>query len=245
VEQESPCVDTSGDPIKGLLYTYKHLVQLFNIDYITLQDVNDPALVNRLAKDDSIMGAVAVRFGQIFDSSIIDALMKKGFFWNLHGAILPKYKGLLLVYRAIQHNENEFGWTLHWLNEKIDDGAIIDICKIPFNSKQPILDTLFEICPLGAEMLWRHIVLYVNEGQVPQIYQDPSSESHYYSNPTDAEMREFERQGIVFTDSNAFPRQIAQKFCITGTRRATILENLVAEAVSKLTYTLPELVKMT
>lgn len=44
---------------------------------------------------------------------------------NIHPSILPKYKGLNAIERAYNDKEKEIGVTIHYVNEKVDDGKII------------------------------------------------------------------------------------------------------------------------
>ena len=45
---------------------------------------------------------------------------------NLHPSLLPKYKGLHAVEQALKAGEDETGCTVHFVNEEMDSGEIID-----------------------------------------------------------------------------------------------------------------------
>jgi methionyl-tRNA formyltransferase len=51
--------------------------------------------------------------------------------FNLHGSLLPKYRGRAPVNWAVIHGERETGATLHVMNEKPDNGAVVDQCAVP------------------------------------------------------------------------------------------------------------------
>ncbi|MBB5016831.1 methionyl-tRNA formyltransferase [Chitinivorax tropicus] len=51
--------------------------------------------------------------------------------YNMHGSLLPKYRGRVPVNWAIIHGETETGATLHVMNEKPDNGAIVDQTAVP------------------------------------------------------------------------------------------------------------------
>ncbi|MDA1283778.1 MAG: formyltransferase family protein [Proteobacteria bacterium] len=44
---------------------------------------------------------------------------------NLHPSILPNYKGLMTHKRMIINNEKYYGFTIHRVNQSIDDGKIL------------------------------------------------------------------------------------------------------------------------
>ena len=44
---------------------------------------------------------------------------------NIHPSLLPKYKGLNVVQRAMEAGEEKTGCTVHYVNEELDGGEII------------------------------------------------------------------------------------------------------------------------
>ena len=51
--------------------------------------------------------------------------------YNMHGSLLPKYRGRVPVNWAIIHGETETGATLHAMTEKPDNGAIVAQESVP------------------------------------------------------------------------------------------------------------------
>ena len=50
---------------------------------------------------------------------------------NLHPSLLPKYKGLHAVERALESGDDETGCTVHWVTEELDSGGIIRQQTVP------------------------------------------------------------------------------------------------------------------
>ena len=50
---------------------------------------------------------------------------------NVHPSLLPKYKGLHAVQQALESGDKETGCTVHYVNEELDGGAIIDRSIVP------------------------------------------------------------------------------------------------------------------
>ena len=50
---------------------------------------------------------------------------------NVHPSLLPKYKGLNVVERAMESGDEETGCTVHYVNEELDGGEIILQGKVP------------------------------------------------------------------------------------------------------------------
>ena len=50
---------------------------------------------------------------------------------NIHPSLLPKYKGLHAVEQAIHSKDNVTGCTVHYVNNELDGGEIIQQAKVP------------------------------------------------------------------------------------------------------------------
>ncbi|MCF6176051.1 MAG: hypothetical protein L3J71_09825 [Victivallaceae bacterium] len=54
---------------------------------------------------------------------------------NVHGAPLPKYRGLMPAFWMLKNNETEGAATVHVLDERLDDGDIILQQKVSISSE--------------------------------------------------------------------------------------------------------------
>ena len=66
---------------------------------------------------------------RIVTNKLLDAFPDKVI--NLHPSLLPKYKGLNVIERAMEAGEKETGCTVHFVNEELDDGPIILQRRVP------------------------------------------------------------------------------------------------------------------
>lgn len=90
--------------------------------------------------------------------------------FNLHGSLLPKYRGAAPINRAIMNGETETGITTFFLKHEIDTGDIIGRKSIPITDEDnagTIHDRLME---LGAEMV-AQTVRDIEAGTVSSIPQ--------------------------------------------------------------------------
>jgi methionyl-tRNA formyltransferase len=107
--------------------SFRQLATRYGGTFVEIKDVNDPDFLESIRTDKELCGAISIRFLQVFEAPAIQTFEQKGFLWNLHGGILPQYKGLLLPFRAIANGEKESGLTLHKIREGIDTGDILEI----------------------------------------------------------------------------------------------------------------------
>jgi phosphoribosylglycinamide formyltransferase-1 len=76
---------------------------------------------------------------KIISKKIINNYQKK--IINIHPSLLPKFKGLNTYERIIEKKEIKTGCTVHYVNNKIDDGNII-VKKSFFLSSEENKETL-------------------------------------------------------------------------------------------------------
>ncbi len=75
--------------------------------------------------------------------------------FNMHGSLLPKYRGRVPTNWAVLHGETEAGATLHEMVEKPDAGYIVDQTVVPILPDDTAHE-VFEKTTVAAEQtLWR------------------------------------------------------------------------------------------
>ncbi len=83
---------------------------------------------------------------------IVWAMPPKGTF-NLHGSLLPKYRGAAPINRAIMNGETETGVTTFFLTHEIDTGDIIDARSISIAPDENAGSVHDRLMILGADMV--------------------------------------------------------------------------------------------
>jgi methionyl-tRNA formyltransferase len=94
----------------------------FGVPLLTPEKCRDPDFVEVLRKLEADAMVVA-SYGQILSQAVLDATTRGGI--NLHGSILPKYRGAAPIQRAILRREKETGVTLMQMARGMDTGDII------------------------------------------------------------------------------------------------------------------------
>ena len=98
------------------------LANKLNIKCFNFKNVNMLNNINRMNKFNSDL-LVSVSYDQIFKKKIIECC-DLGII-NCHCGALPYYRGRSPINWAIINGEKSFGVTVHYVNEKIDQGNII------------------------------------------------------------------------------------------------------------------------
>jgi methionyl-tRNA formyltransferase len=93
-----------------------------DVPFATDPDVNRPDFVNAVRQYDADIH-VSMSFDQILDRTLLN-LAPKGFI-NCHAGALPFYRGRNVLNWALINGEDQFGVTVHYIEEEIDTGDII------------------------------------------------------------------------------------------------------------------------
>ena len=82
---------------------------------------------------------------------------------NVHPSLLPKYKGLNVVERAMEAGDKVTGCTVHYVNEELDGGEIIKQGEVPImpddtveSLTKAIQRMEYAILPAAIQELSRH-----------------------------------------------------------------------------------------
>lgn len=100
------------------------------------------------------------------------SLAKSGAY-NMHGSLLPKYRGRVPVNWAIIHGETETGATLHLMTEKPDNGDIIAQTAGPILPDDTALE-VFRKVTCAAEITLHGVLPDLISGRAKTLKQDLS-----------------------------------------------------------------------
>ncbi len=111
---------------------------------------------------------IVVAFGQILTEDFMGSF-RFGCV-NVHGSILPKWRGAAPIQRSIEAGDEESGVTLQRMVKKLDAGDIIGIRKVKITPEMDAMQLHDELALLGADLLRVELMDYVrgNLGPVPQ-----------------------------------------------------------------------------
>ncbi len=97
---------------------------------------------------------------------------------NLHGSLLPRYRGRCPVNWVLIHGERESGVTLHYMVEKADRGDVVAQRAVPITDDDTAL-TLFHKLTDAAAGLMREFYPRLAAGTAPRVAQDQSQASYF------------------------------------------------------------------
>ncbi|OAB46473.1 methionyl-tRNA formyltransferase [Paenibacillus antarcticus] len=146
----------------------KEVALEYGLPVLQPQRMRSPEAVAELAayKPDLIVTAA---YGQILPKAVLD-LPFRGCV-NIHGSLLPKYRGGAPIQRSIINGETVTGITLMYMAEGLDTGDMIAQVEIAIE-EEDTSGTIFEkLSEVGATLLQRQLP-HLLEGEVTRIPQN-------------------------------------------------------------------------
>lgn len=173
---------------------------------------------------------VTCAYGQIIPEVLLNA-PRLGCI-NVHGSLLPKYRGGAPIHHAIINGESETGITIMYMDKGMDSGDIINTRVVPIQDTDN-LDSLYKKMSLvGAELLIDTIPSII-DGTNKRIKQDEKLVTFGYNITKDEEK-------LIFDDNsrNVFNKirglsSVPGAYCYFGDLRLKIYESFITDIISK------------
>ncbi len=145
-----------------------NLAEKNHIPWVTNENINSDAFLDWMSSHQSDL-FISMSFNQIFKKRTFE-LPSFGTV-NCHAGMLPFYRGRNILNWALINDEKEFGITVHYIDEGIDTGDIIDQKIFPITDSDnysTLLDKAIKECPTilyGA-------VKKISSGNAKRIHQE-------------------------------------------------------------------------
>jgi methionyl-tRNA formyltransferase len=146
------------------------LARRHNIPVHTPASVNTPEWIERIRalKPDLIL---SFYYRNLISPEIL-ALPRLGAF-NMHGSLLPKYRGRAPVNWAIIHGERKTGVTLHHMTARADAGDIVDQEAVTIGPRENVREVFAKVTVAARKLLARRLD-DLTRGTAPRRVQDES-----------------------------------------------------------------------
>ena len=157
-------------------FTLKDYARKFSIDYLVPKNINDQNFIDKISLYRCDL-FVSMSFNQIFKKQII-GLTNEGII-NCHAGKLPYYRGRNVLNWVLINDEQEFGITVHFVDEGIDTGDIILQKTFQINDQDnysTLLEKAYTECP---NILYESILLF-KKGKVKSYKQNKLSPLGFY-----------------------------------------------------------------
>jgi UDP-4-amino-4-deoxy-L-arabinose formyltransferase/UDP-glucuronic acid dehydrogenase (UDP-4-keto-hexauronic acid decarboxylating) len=146
-----------------------------NIPVYAPEDINHPLWVKKIRElEPDILFSLYYR--HLVQSPILD-IPPKGCL-NLHGSLLPKYRGRVPINWVLVNGEKETGVTLHYMTPRPDDGDIVCQKRIPI-SQEDTARSLHEKAAAATLEMLDEILARILDGTAPKEPQDHAAATYF------------------------------------------------------------------
>lgn len=152
-----------ASPVKELALA--HGLTVFTPETVNTQEFRDT--IAALGAE----GAVVVAFGQILGQKFLD-LFPRGCV-NIHGSILPRWRGAAPIQRAIMNGDTATGVALQVMVKKLDAGPVLGVRRLALSDDMDALSVHDQLKELGADLLHIEYMDYLR-GNLQPTAQDES-----------------------------------------------------------------------
>lgn len=118
---------------------------------------------------------VVVAYGQILSQKVLNLPSVKSI--NIHGSILPKYRGASPIEQSLLNCDAETGISIMEMTAKMDEGPVYEIHKIAIGHTDDNLTLREKLSQLGAIKL-PDCLVKIKQGQIKPTVQDESKATY-------------------------------------------------------------------
>lgn len=161
----------SGKPASS---DVKLCAEQYGIPVFQPEKVREEASVERLRRENADIFVVAA-FGQLLPKTILE--MPRFGCINIHGSLLPAYRGAAPVQWAVLDGQKEAGDTIMQMNEGLDTGDILMQESIPLSADETAGSLYDKLSSMGGPLLLKALDA-IEEGTVTPVPQGDSG-THY------------------------------------------------------------------
>jgi methionyl-tRNA formyltransferase len=119
--------------------------------------------------------AVVVAYGKILPVAVLEALPRGCI--NVHGSLLPRYRGAAPVQWAVIHGDAETGVSILQLDEGMDTGPVYLERRVAIDPEETSGELMERLAPIGAEALLE-VIAAMAAGTARAVAQDHAAASH-------------------------------------------------------------------
>lgn len=193
-----------GKVVNGILgstrrcHTVEAVARKYKVKVDRASDVNSPEFLAML-RERGVEFIVSISGTQMYRKAMREQT-RHGIV-NCHGALLPKYRGLMPSFWTLANNEKEGGVSVHFVDAKLDNGPILVQRKYRIHAHDTLEDVMARGKDLAAECILESVRLVEEaaaRGVPPATMPNPEAEMTHFSMPTKEDVKRFRANGHRF-----------------------------------------------
>lgn len=177
----------------GTCYSVRAVAKKYGVPVTEAVDVNSEAFLTHL-REKGVNFIVSISGTQLYRKALREQT-EHGIV-NCHGALLPKYRGLMPSFWTLANGESVGGVSVHYVDAKLDNGPILVQKSYRIHSHDTLEDVMARSKDLAAEAIIESVRL-VEAGE-PILLANDESQATHFSMPTREHVKRFLANGHRF-----------------------------------------------
>ena len=180
----------SGYKLYGGQCNIAHAAKIIGADFMQVKNLNAQEYVGHVRElaPDLIISYSAP---QVIKPELL-SVPKYGII-NVHGALLPNYRGLMPSFWYLYNDEKLGGATVHYMSADIDDGDICLQGSVNISDCKTMFQLMRKTKELGGELIVQTIQK-IADGTL-ETHPNDTKNGSYFTWPTVEQAKEFRRKG--------------------------------------------------
>jgi methionyl-tRNA formyltransferase len=174
-------------------YSVRAVAKKYGVPVTEAVDVNSEEFLKHL-RDLGVQFIVSISGTQLYKKALREQTSHG--IVNCHGALLPKYRGLMPSFWTLANNESVGGVSVHFVDAKLDNGPIVVQKTYRINRFDTLEDIMARSKDLAAEAVIECVRLV--EAGNPVLLPNDASQLTHFSMPTAEDVKRFKAAGHKF-----------------------------------------------
>jgi len=174
-------------------YSVRAVAAKYGVEVTEAVDVNSEAFLAHL-REKGVQFIVSISGTQLYRKALREQTGHG--IVNCHGALLPKYRGLMPSFWTLANGESEGGVSVHYVDAKLDNGPIVIQKRFRIHDRDTLEDIMARSKDLAAEAIIECV--HQIEAGDPPMSANPEEEATSFSMPVRADVKRFREKGRRF-----------------------------------------------
>jgi methionyl-tRNA formyltransferase len=171
-------------------HSVRAVARKYGVEVTEAIDVNSEAFLSHL-REKKVEFILSISGTQLYKKKLREQTPQG--IVNCHGALLPKYRGLMPSFWTLANGEKEGGVSVHFVDAKLDSGPILVQKRYRLNPWDSLEDVMARSKDLAAEAILECVRLV--EAGDPPLIPNPAEEATHFSMPTAEDLRRLRAGG--------------------------------------------------
>jgi methionyl-tRNA formyltransferase len=176
-------------------YTVGAVAKKYGVPVHESTDVNSEEFLKML-RDNGVEFIVSISGTQLYRRALRDQTPFG--IVNCHGALLPKYRGLMPSFWTLANDEKRGGVSVHYVDKKLDNGPIVVQKEYTIHSHDTLEDIMARSKDLAAEAIIECVQKVEGGMAREEMLPNPIEEQSHFSMPTKEDVKRFKAAGHRF-----------------------------------------------